>query len=228
MRPVFTVLLIALATVPLLAGGAGTACAQSELRLNEAMPGPSRDWNGDGVYSSRDDEWVEVVNTAPYALDLAGFLLSDADSIPRYAFTGTLAAGERALVTGKQSYDWEKATGHPAFGLSLGNTGDAILLWRVAGPETLLVDSYAYKTHEAAADRAIGLAPDGTGAWMLFDSLNPYTGTLLPAGTGCAPTPGAAQRVRPDPGAPGDVGPREDALSMTPVPRPLTPAAAAG
>jgi hypothetical protein len=159
------------------------------LLLNEFVAGPARDWDGSGAFSTRDDEWVEVYNSAPEALDLSTFLLTDSDRLPRYAFSGTLGSGERRVVFGKQSYDWEKANGLPAYGLSLSNTGDTVMLWQVAGAETLLVDSYAYQSHEAAADRAVGRKPDG-GIWVLFDGLNPYVGTTPPLGTGCAPTAG--------------------------------------
>src|SRR5262249_31441332 len=93
------------------------------------------------------------------------------------------------VVFGSDSYAWEKATGHPAFGLSLANSGDAVMLWRVTGPDTVLEDSYRFLAHEAGSDRSVGRIPDATGTWTLFDSLNPYTGTLSPPATGCAPTP---------------------------------------
>ena len=165
--------------------------ASPGLLLNEFVAGPARDWDGSGTVSTRDDEWVEVHNSGPGTLDLSFFLLTDSDRLPRYAFSGTLGPGERRLVFGKESYDWEKANGFPAYGLSLSNTGDTVMLWQVAGAETLLVDSYAYQSHEAAADRAVGRKPDG-GAWMLFDGLNPYVGTTPPLGTNCMPTPGLA------------------------------------
>src|SRR5262249_51869266 len=60
---------------------------------------------------------------------------------------------------------------------------------KVTGPDTVLVDRYAYKAHEAAADRASGRTPDG-GEWKLEDQLNPFTGTATPGPTGCPPTPG--------------------------------------
>lgn len=161
------------------------------LMLNEFVAGPARDWDGSGAVSTRDDEWIEVCNSASTTLDLSSFLVTDGDRLPRYAFSGTLGPGERRLVFGRQSYDWERANGFPAYGLSLSNTSDTVMLWQVAGAETLLVDSYAYQSHEAAADRAVGRRPDG-GPWALFDGLNPYVGTLLPPGTGCAPTPGLA------------------------------------
>jgi hypothetical protein len=177
---------------------ASPAVAPAGIRLNEILAGPARDWDGSGAFSSRDDEWIEIANTGVTAVDLAGFYLTDADSIPRYAFSGTLGPGETRLVTGKASYDWEKATGQPAFGLSLGNTGDAAMLWFTDGVDTLLVDAYAYKSHEAAADRSVGRSTD-TGEWQLFDALDPYTGTLTPAGNGCAPTPGAPNTCAPAP-----------------------------
>lgn len=173
-----------------LAAHARPACA-STIRINEILAGPARDWDGSGAFSSRDDEWVEVVNTGVTPVDLAGHILTDGDSIPRMALTGVLAPGARLLVTGKNSWDWERAAGYPAFGLSLGNSGDSVVLWEIVGSDTLVVDAYAYRAHEAAADRASGRKPDGGGEWTLFDGLNPYTGTLLPAGSGCNPSPAA-------------------------------------
>ncbi len=187
------VLAFAFASLAPLPAGASPACAAPAaapgVRLNEILAGPARDWDGSGAFSTRDDEWVEIANPGIAAVDLAGFFVTDGDSIPRYAFTGTLAPGELRLVTGKMSYDWEKTAGQPAYGLSLGNSGDAVLLWHVTGADTVLVDGYTFKSHEAAADRAVGRAL-ASGEWQLFDGLNPYTGTLKPEGNGCVPTPG--------------------------------------
>jgi len=163
-----------------------------ELRLNEFLAGPARDWDGDGALSTRDDEWIEVVNIGTAPLDLSSFYFTDGDSIPRFAFTGTLAPAGRRLVFGGEAYAWEKATGHPAFGLSLGNTGDQVILWQVVGADSVVVDRYTYLAHEGAADRAVGRIPDGTGEWALLDGLDPYTGSLTPPATGCTPSPGWA------------------------------------
>jgi len=166
------------------------ACAA--LRLNEIMAGPATDWDGSGVFSSRDDEWVEVVNDGAVPLDLSAFLLTDAGATPRFRFSGVLDSGARLVVYGGDAYAWERDNGQPAFGLSLGNSGDSVLLWEIGPADTSLIDSYTYQSHEAAADRAIGRLPDGNGAWALFDGMNPYTGAADPQGNGCAPTPGSA------------------------------------
>jgi hypothetical protein len=200
-----TFLALVLTLAPQAPVPAPVRCAATDLLLNELLPGPARDWNGDGAYSSRDDEWLEILNPGAEALDLGAYLVTDADRLPRYAFSGTLAAGARRLVTGRDSYDWERAGGFPAFGLSLGNSGDTVMLWKVAGAETLLVDSYTYSSHEAAADRALGRLPDG-GGWALLDGLNPYVGTQLPQGTGCPPTPGEPNLCDDTPVRPGTWG----------------------
>ena len=167
------------------------ACAQAAaLRINEVLAGPGRDWNGDGAVSTRDDEWIEIVNPGPAPVDLSSFFVMDGDSIPRCGLSGLLGPGGHRQVTGKEAYDWEKATGHPAFGLSLANTGDRVTLWQVAGAETLFVDGVTYASAAAGTDRALGRSPDGGDGWVLFDQLNPYTGAGLPPGNGCAPTPG--------------------------------------
>ena len=179
-------LFIASLLVSVMAAGAS---AQSPLQLNEILAGPARDWDGSGTISTRDDEWIEVVNRGSSPIDLTGYLLTDGDRLPRYAFSGTLGVGAVKVVFGKDSVDWERATGNPVFGLSLANTGDSAMLWQVVGADTVLIDSYTYLSHEAASDRAVGRMPD-SGPWELEDALNPYTGTTPPLGTGCAPTPG--------------------------------------
>src|SRR5262245_6307369 len=101
MRLASAVLASALALFVHLPVAARSACADSALRLNEILAGPARDWDGSGTFSSRDDEWVELANTGATALDLTGFFLTDGDSIPRFAFTGSLAAGTQLVVYGK-------------------------------------------------------------------------------------------------------------------------------
>jgi hypothetical protein len=164
--------------------------ATCDILLNEVLAAPARDWNGDGVVSARDDEWIEIWNQGSSSVDLTGYFFTDADSTERYAFAGFISAGEHRVVYGIQAVDWQRANGRSVAGLSLNNSGDTARLWRIVGPDTVLVDAYAYKSHEGGNDRSTGREPDG-GAWSLFDGLDPYTGSLLPGSTGCFPTPGA-------------------------------------
>ena len=173
---------------------AGIARSQAEaagdLRLCEILASPSRDWDGDGTYVARQDEWLEVWNRGLAPLDLGGFLLSDSDSTIRFGFSGTLAPGAVLLVTGRMAEDWQRTAGRTITGLSLNNSGDTVRLFKVEGVDTVEVDTKAYNSIEAGTDRSTGLLGADATTWVLFDALNPYTGTGDPRGTGCAPTPG--------------------------------------
>jgi hypothetical protein len=174
------------------------AAAGDELRLSEFLAGPARDWDGDGVFDARADEWVEVVNAGALPADLGMYRLADADSTIRFAFAGTLLPGEYQMVTGKQAVDWQRAQGRPVSGLSLNNAGDTVRLFRVTGTDTIQVDGKAYNSIEGGSDRSVGRWSPAGDAWTLFDGLNPYTGSGEPRGSGCPPTPGFANQCPTD------------------------------
>lgn len=159
------------------------------LRLSEILAGPARDWDGDGLYDSRSDEWVEVANRGFVPIDLAPYRLADADSTIRFELSGTLAPDSVLLVTGSMATAQQRALGRTASGLSLNNSGDTVILFRVSGSDTIQVDAHRYGSIEAASDRSTGWIGDPT-SWALFDGLNRYTGSGDPKGTGCNPTPG--------------------------------------
>ena len=157
------------------------------LRLNEILAGPARDWDGDGLYDSRNDEWLEVQNQDVGPVALEEYRITDADRTVRFAFTGTLAPGEVRLLTGSAAVAWQRAQGLTAAGLSLNNSGDTVYLLRVIGPDTTTVDAHAYGSIEGGSDRSVGRSSSIGEDWILFDSLNRYTGSGTPPGTGCAP-----------------------------------------
>ncbi|MBE0567687.1 MAG: lamin tail domain-containing protein [Krumholzibacteria bacterium] len=169
--------------------------AAAAVIINEILADPARDWDGDGVLDSRDDEWVEVLNTGPDAVDLVGYWLrDDAASGPRLNLFGVLAVGETAVFYGSQAVAWQQEQGQTVAGLSLNNGGDRVILLRtVAGSDPLAyedVDFVDYTSHQVVDDRSCGWSVQRD-QWLLFDALNPYAGSLEPGGSGCAPTPGA-------------------------------------
>jgi hypothetical protein len=173
--------------------------ASAQLLLNEILADPASDWDGDGSVGSKTDEWVEVINTGASAINLAAYRLGDLSGgySWRFGFTGTLEPGGVVLVTGASSQAWQTANGYPVMGLSLNNAGDTVLLYKIEGPDTLVADHYAYLAHEVLDDRSTGRMPDNTTEWRVFDSLNPYSGTNPPLGTGCPPSPGLANVCGP-------------------------------
>lgn len=191
MRKIFRFSVI-LALVPITAIPCFSDCA-AQLAVNEFLADPARDWDGDGVLSSRDDEWVEIINLGGTAVDLAGYRLADGEGIPvwRYGFSGVLEAGGVRIVYGSDSRAWEEANGFPVYGLSLNNTGDRIALYRTADGDTFVVDSYIYAETAARDDRAIGRRSDSPAVWVVFDAYNPCTAACVPTGSGCYPSPGS-------------------------------------
>ncbi len=183
-----------ISTAPALRSGA----LVGDLRLNEILAGPARDWDGDQVFNSRQDEWLEIKNVGMAPIDLSPYRVSDADSTIRYAFTGTIAPGAVLHVTGRQAEDWQRAEHRTISGLSLNNAGDTVILFRIEGSDTVAVDVKAYNSIEAASDRSTGRYGDGDAAWVLFDALNAYTGQGEPKGTGCPPSPGAENQCATD------------------------------
>jgi hypothetical protein len=123
------------------------------LLLNEVLPKPGTDHNGDGAVDSS-DEYVELYNPGSAPLALTGYQLSDTngDENGRRANLGAgrvIGAGERLLL-------WRADTG-----LSLNDDGDRLTLWDPGGAQ---VDSVAWSP--APADgRSLSRIPDG-GSWQ--------------------------------------------------------------
>lgn len=174
--------------------GVVTSDSFAQVRLNEILADPVGDWDGDGTVSSKNDEWVEIVNAGTSTVDLSCFRLGDLSGgyTWRFGFGGTLAPGQVLVVYGSDAVAWQGVNGFPSFGLSLNNGGDTVFLYDVAGPDTVIVDEYAYQSFEVLDDRSTGRFPDGADNWAVFDALNPYGGTTPPLGNGCAPSPGSS------------------------------------
>lgn len=181
-------LLVVLATLSSLAPSGA-----AQIRLNEILADPASDWDGDSTTNSKNDEWVEIMNTGSSSVDLSAYRISDlsAGTDFRFALSGTLAPGAMRVFYGTEVVAWQTANGVGSFGLSLNNGGDTVYLYRIAGSDTSVADSYAYTTAEVVDNRSAGRLPNGTGEWVVFDGLNPYTGTPPPTSTGCIPSPGA-------------------------------------
>ncbi len=169
--------------------------------LNEMMGDPASDWDGDGSYNYRNDEWVEIYNPGPGHVDLSEYALSDNEGLWTYRWPAgaDLAVGEAAVVYGSQSLLWQESAGESQYGFNMSNDGDTVMLWQVAGGDTVLVDMHTFTTQEAEDDRSGGRNPDGIGAWEIFDGLNPYGGTTPPLGNGLDPTPGLPNSGTPPP-----------------------------
>jgi len=168
------------------------SASAAQIRINELLADPASDWDGDGDVNSRNDEWLEIVNVGSSSVDLSEYVVTDASggTAWRFGFSGMLAPGDFVVVYGSDALAWQSVNGFPSQGLSLNNGGDSVLLYRIANAETTLVDQVDYESFAVLDDRSTGMLPDGSGPRVVFDELNPYTGSTPPLGTACPPTPG--------------------------------------
>lgn len=164
----------------------------AQIKLNEILADPASDWDNDGSVSSKLDEWVEVINTGTSTVDLAAYRITDASAGTEFRFelSGTLPPGETRVFYGSEVVAWQGANGVSTYGLSLNNSGDTVYLYRIAGADTSVADSYGYATQQVQDDRAVGRLPDGDASWVIFDALNPYSGDDYTVASGCRPSPG--------------------------------------
>jgi hypothetical protein len=170
------------------------AVSVADVAINEFLPGPGSDWDGDWYADSKKDEWVEIINWGPAVVDLSGYLLLNGlDRRPVYGFSGSLGPAETKTACGSDAVAWEADNGHSSIGLSLNNSGDMLWLVDVSSGDTVVVDSVSYGSGDVGYDVSIGRLPDGEGSWTLFDHFQPK------GGTDTDPTPGATNSSDPRP-----------------------------
>jgi hypothetical protein len=164
--------------------------------INEIMADPASDWSptdGDDVYDSLDDEWIEIHNAGAAPVDITGWRLRDAvsDSSWRYGFQGVIPPGAFLVVYGDEAYCWEDENGYSKNGLSMNNAGDTMTL--VAADLVTVIDEVSYSCADVLDDRSYGRMPDGSVEWVVFDGLNP----MNPVATDLPPTPGSGNAGAP-------------------------------
>jgi hypothetical protein len=118
--------------------------------INEFLPHPRTDWNGDGT-ANTGDEYIELINMGTETVSLKNWKLDDGDS-----GSSPYTLPDVTLLPRQIAIFYQTETG-----ISLSDGGDTVRLYR---PEARLVDIYTYPL-VAAADRTWCRLPDGTGAW---------------------------------------------------------------
>ena len=122
--------------------------------LNEVLPAPGADHNGDGEINS-DDEYIELYNPGDHPVSLVGWQLSDAggDASPSRRFTfgpGRYIGGRAFLLLRRTDTR-----------INLNNDSDSMRLLNAAGEE---VDFVAWAPSPRKG-RSLSRLPDG-GAWQ--------------------------------------------------------------
>lgn len=162
---------------------------QVSLMINEIHADPASgltgDANGDGVRSSSEDEFVEIVNTGISPADLSGFKLFDEVKLRHVFAAGTTLPAGKGLVVfggGTPTGTFGNSTVETASTGSLGitNGGDLVELQNHVGE---IIDTYTYGS-EGGSNQSINRSPDlDEGAMSLHASIPASNGTFYSPGT---------------------------------------------
>jgi hypothetical protein len=138
--------------------------------INELLPAPASDVNGDGIVNSQEDEFIEIVNVSGRLLDISNWSISDQIGI-RHIFSVGTALGDRDAITvfggGSILAHWPGRLQTASSGvLSLNNADEKILLRDQNG---VAVDSVSYLM--STSDISYARLPDFTGTFVLHSSI---------------------------------------------------------
>lgn len=142
--------------------------------INEVLADPASgergDANGDGVRNSNEDEFVELLNTGQYAIDIGGWQLFDQGTSEakrlRFPIGTWIDPSERIVVFGGGSVanlQGKVFVDDGKIGGGLRNAGDAVFLVDT-GQDTLARMVYGA---DGGKNQSLVRWPEGTGAWQL-------------------------------------------------------------
>ncbi len=147
-----------------LTGPAGAAIVLNEFMASNATNIP--DEAGDF------EDWIEILNTGPGTVNLAGMFLTDNLLVPtRWQIPAVsaviLASGQRAFIWA----DAELAEGPLHANFRLAENGEEIGLFDTIANGNGAIDTIIYG--EQATDRSSGRFPDGSGPWIYMATPTP-------------------------------------------------------
>ncbi|HSN73831.1 MAG TPA: lamin tail domain-containing protein, partial [Anaerolineae bacterium] len=168
---------------------AAQASYPTGISLNEFMPDPVSDWNGDGVLGDANDEYIELYNANAFDVDISGWKLDDIAGGGSQPYTLPPGAVLRA-----QSY---LVLFSVQTGIALNNSGgDSV---RLLTPDDGEVESHSYTA--TSADQAYSKTFDGGTEWT----------------RSYPPSPGASNQPPPPP-SPTPIPTETPTSTITPTP----------
>ena len=140
--------------------------------INEFLPHPRTDWNGDGSLDFG-DEYIELMNMGTEPVNLQNWILKDDGGSNPYIISSL------SLIPRQMAVFFQTQTG-----ISLSDGGDSVRLIR---PDNHTADSFNYPV-VAFVDRTWCRLPDGTGTWAFVCFPTPGMPnaqiSVVPPGTG--------------------------------------------
>ena len=167
--------------VMLLQREAGALVVINEI-LADPATGLSRDANGDGVGSSTQDEFVEILNLDPHPFDISGWFINDAVKTRHVFPAGTMLLSYQYLAVfggGTPVLPGIRFQTASSGALSLNNTNEDVFLYDQTG----VLIGHVFYGAEGGKDQSIVRFPEGTGSdFVLHSSLPEAQGRLFSPG----------------------------------------------
>ncbi len=149
----------------------GTYTAGYNLKINEFI---ASNVNGITDEDGDHEDWIEIFNNNPVAVNMAGMYLTDALNTPqKWQIPTSNAAATTIAPYGFLLFwaDQETSEGPLHTNFKLTQTGEQIGLYVQDGANTLLLDSYIFSSQ--TTDVSKGRLPNGTGAFQSFTTPTP-------------------------------------------------------
>ncbi|UCG69783.1 MAG: lamin tail domain-containing protein [Thermoplasmata archaeon] len=127
--------------------------------INEFLARPNSDWDGDSIYNSLDDEWIELFNPTDTMINISGCFIGD-DGTVLHQITGNSEIPPFGFLV---------IYGSDYGSLSLNNDGDMVRFLDTDGITE--IDTYDYST--SSQDVSEGRETDNATLWQFFDIPTP-------------------------------------------------------
>ena len=136
--------------------------------INEILADPDEDSNGDGILSTDDDEFIEIINNTGVTQDISNWTIEDATEV-RHTFNANtlLNSNESIVVFGGGTPTGINGLVQITSSLSLNNTGDDVILRNSSGE---IVDQYSFGS-EGNSGTSLARHPDITGSFVLHTDI---------------------------------------------------------
>ncbi len=155
--------------------------ASGQLVINEALfdPDSTADPNGDGVPSTQDDEFLEIVNTGSSALDVGDYTITDLSGNVFTFPVGTMIASQGAVLIFGGGAPTSVINGANTYIdlPSLNNGGDTIILADSTGAE---IDRVEWTSNGVASNQSYNRSPELFGDFTAHTFIAGSVGTESP------------------------------------------------
>ncbi|MFH5831827.1 lamin tail domain-containing protein [Halalkalibaculum sp. DA384] len=144
---------------------------QPDVVINEILADPGGDADGDNEIDTDDDEFVEIVNNEPVAVDISGWTIADENEVQFTFEPGTiLKANSAAVAFGSTGFsgNFGNSIVQGTSSLRLNNGGDRVVLKNKSG---YLIDSHTYGS-EGGDGTSLVREHDGSGSFVKHDGIS--------------------------------------------------------